>query len=42
MPDKKGINLKGYVRVMEKKDLSSVIKLYNQQVKKYQIYYKFS
>jgi glycylpeptide N-tetradecanoyltransferase len=42
MPDKKGIKLIGNVRPMEKKDLTAVIKLYNQQVKKYQIYYKFS
>ena len=42
MPDKKGINLKGSVRLMEKRDITAVQKLYNEQVSKFKIYYKHS
>jgi hypothetical protein len=31
LPDKKHINLKGNVRAMEKKDVSAVLKLFNEQ-----------
>ena len=42
LPDKKGINIEGTIRLMEKKDVSAVLKLFNQQQKKYKIYYKMS
>jgi len=42
MPDKKFINLKGDIRLMQKKDLSIVFKLFNIQQEKYKFRYKLS
>ena len=42
LPDKKGINIKGDMRLMAKKDLSAVFKLFNQQQEKYKFRYKVS
>mmetsp|Transcript_958 Transcript_958/g.1704 ORF Transcript_958/g.1704 Transcript_958/m.1704 type:complete len:323 (-) Transcript_958:67-1035(-) len=42
LPDREGIKLEGALRVMQKKDLSQVHKLYHEQQKKYKVYYKLS
>ena len=42
LPDQSGIKIDGIVRLMEKKDISTVLKLYKQQMEKCKMYYKFS
>lgn len=42
LPDRNTINITGTVRKMEKKDVSTVLKLHNQQQKNYKVYYKMS
>ena len=42
LPNKSTINVVGNVRAMEKKDLPTIYKLYNQQVAKYKLFFKYS
>lgn len=42
LPDTKSIKILGNIRIMEKKDISEVLKLFNQQQQKYKIYYKMN
>lgn len=39
---REAVKINGTIRKMEKKDIAVVLKLYNQQVAKYKVYYKFS
>ena len=42
LPDRNSINIIGTVRAMEKRDISTVLKLHNMQQKNYKVHYKMS
>ena len=42
LPERKGIEIEGTIRKMEKKDISTVLKLHNNQQKLYKVHYKMS
>jgi hypothetical protein len=42
LPDQKGINIKGTIRLMTKKDVPQVYKIFNQQQENYKFKYKMT